>query len=135
MLWSTLGQQAWAPMSKYFLPDRQRSARHVKDSLDRLSPLPCLTPPSLNRDPWNHLSRKLPVPEHENLCLRGRQGKTDGKDKRRGLEMDMQSGEDFAFVFLKMSEITAGLCADGNDPGGMQKLMQERGETLEQRCP
>lgn len=46
----------------------------------------------------------------------------------RRLEVDVESGEalDLGLGFLKMLEITAGSYANGNDPGGGQKLVYKR---------
>lgn len=45
----------------------------------------------------------------------------------RRLEVDVESGEGLdlglGLGFLTMLEIIAGLCGNGNDPGGVQKLV------------
>lgn len=38
-------------------------------------------PPSLTHAPWDHLPRRLPAPEHENLGFQGSQAKTNVKER------------------------------------------------------
>lgn len=79
----------------------------MEGALDTPTPLPAaLFHSSISQAPWNHLPRKLPVPERANLHLqRGSQAKEDGKERKRRLKVDILSGEDFALVFVLLKDV------------------------------